>query len=174
MKGRWNCFIWALRTIPDPASLKVEAITIRPAEKTEEGKVLATASSAAAMDSSLGDAARELAPVFAVSVKKAFESDDPLVLVALHGSRMIGVSVYDPAGDAANHLLTGPCVLQEYGSRGIASWLLASSLKELRERGLEKARGVARDRSVLDKYIYRKFGGTAQPCEFPGPEPVKK
>ena len=69
------------------------------------------------------------------------------------GARIIGVSVLDRAENAENHLLTGPCILHEYRSRGLASLLLRSSLDTLRTAGLKHAYGIARDKTAAARFV---------------------
>ena len=88
-------------------------------------------------------------------------------MVVLHGSRVIGASVLDLAVDAEFHLLTGPCILHEYRSRGLGSALLHQSLVRLREEGLRRVTASARVNSVAARFIYPKFGGAAEPIETP-------
>jgi hypothetical protein len=71
-------------------------------------------------------------------------------LFVLHGNRVIAASVYHPepaAGDM--HLVSGPCVLIEYRSRGIGGSLLGATLEALRARGLSESarREAARERN---------------------------
>ncbi len=95
-------------------------------------------------------------------VAAAFTSDPPLCVVVQHGSRIIGASVMTARADAANHLLTGPCILHEYRSRGIGSVLLHASLGLLRDIGLDVALGLTPTLSPAAKYVYPKFGGSAE------------
>ena len=63
------------------------------------------------------------------------------------------------------HLVSGPCVLIEYRSRGIGGSLLGATLEALRARGLSEALGRTRPNGPSAKFLCRKFGG--QPLSAP-------
>ena len=62
--------------------------------------------------------------------------------------------------DAPSHLISGPCVLAEYRSRGIGTTLLHESLEHLKAAGLATAFGVSKDNVPASRFIYPKFGST--------------
>jgi hypothetical protein len=87
-------------------------------------------------------------------------------MAVFHGERIVAASVFLVNEDADFQLASGPCVLSEYRSRHVGAWLLQATLYELQEQGLKHATGVCKQHSVLAKYLYPKFGSTAEPCEF--------
>lgn len=105
-------------------------------------------------------------------VVEAFTEDGDCLFV-MHGNRIIGASAFLPAPEADQaHLVTGPCVLTEYRSRGIGSALLAATLQALRERGASEAVVFTRPKSPAAKFLLPKFGG--QEIAPPPAEPVRE
>jgi hypothetical protein len=72
---------------------------------------------------------------------------------------VIAASAYDPDPENGIHLITGPCVLIEYRSRGIGGALLHATLEVLRARGLQEAVGQTRPGTTSFKFLCSKFGG---------------
>jgi N-acetylglutamate synthase-like GNAT family acetyltransferase len=90
-------------------------------------------------------------------------------LVVTHGTRVIGASPLDPNKEAECHLVSGPCVLNEYRNRGIGTELLFQSLSALREAGFETVRAITKSNVPVAKFVYTKFNSVSEPWEF---EPV--
>jgi ribosomal protein S18 acetylase RimI-like enzyme len=53
----------------------------------------------------------------------------------------------------------------EYRNRGFGTRLLERSLHTLRNAGLARGVGIAKENSPVAKFLYPKFGGTAAPYE---------
>ncbi|MFZ4776863.1 MAG: GNAT family N-acetyltransferase [Terrimicrobiaceae bacterium] len=143
---------------------------LRPAEKAEEEGVAKAIKSAFWMDSAWADVSRPLTEKLAEDLEEAFSHPEPSCVVLVHGNRVIGASVLDATPDAANHLVSGPCILHEYRNRGLASGLLAASLAFLEKKEVPLARGLTRANSLTARFIYSKFGGVSHP--FSG-DPLK-
>ncbi|MEO6846936.1 MAG: GNAT family N-acetyltransferase [Chthoniobacterales bacterium] len=164
----WLRFQWNLTTselageIPAP-------FQIRSATAEEETFVHQVVNSSFSIDGSWADAWKSLKLNIEQGITDCFEQKAGDCLVITHGTRIIGTSVLDPDPSAENNLLTGPCILHEYRSRGLGSLLLRESLKRLKEKGLEKAYGLTRERTMAARFVYRKFAGVSAPYES-GPE----
>ena len=87
-------------------------------------------------------------------------------VVLTHGQRIIGASLLNPEIDAENHLLSGPCVLAEYRSRGLGTALLHHSLLLLKTHGLKRVHGVCKEMATTSKFVYPKFGSTVEEYDF--------
>jgi GNAT superfamily N-acetyltransferase len=100
---------------------------------------------------------------------RAFVAEENTCLALRHGSRIIGASVLclDPA--AENHFAPGPCILMEYRNRGFGTRLLQTSLQLLRDSGLSRASGLARELSPVAKFLYPKYNGVAAPANVTVP-----
>ena len=117
------------------------------------------------MDPVWGDVSRSLSEKIARDLESAFSLEEPPCVVLVHGARVIGASVLDGNPDAENHLSSGPCIVQEYRNRGLASGLLAASIGLLNKKEIPVARGLTRSNSITARFIYPKFGGVSHPVE---------
>lgn len=168
----WYRFTWNLEDLPPEWEGISKPYAVRIAKPEEKDTVLRDSLYAISMDSSLGDSVRMVEELLHQSVEEAFRPEQPNCFVIAHGVRIIAISVFSTDPDAENHLLSGPCVLHEYRSRGLASSLTACTLHALREAGLKTARGLAKNNSSLARYVYPKFPGTKEVYEFsPRTEP---
>lgn len=168
---QWLCFEWQTSDLPEFSSLAAPMV-IRAARKTEHEVVAKTLKSALSVDSAWGGMSRSVAARLARTTEEIFASDDPHCMVIVHGQHVVGVSLLDVAPDAPNHLLSGPCVLQEYQNRGLASTLLAASLDHLQKNSVKLARGITRANSLAARFVYPKFGGVSHPHDTKPPKPA--
>lgn len=168
MANDWQRFHWDLdKGLSDSRPVQPPFI-FREAEAGDLDAVLKTVSSALLMERAWTGSNTEFSANLDERCEKAFEGDEPACVVVQHGSRIIGASVLDLAVDADTHLITGPCVLHEYRSRGLGSALLQQSLERLYREGLRRATALARVNSTAARFVYPKFGGVA---ELPPAEP---
>lgn len=156
----WSIFEWHLESLLSTQRPKLPPFVFRqatPDDRSTIEKVLLSAISQEPAISHKSDL-----PILSAeeSCEIAFASSSPACVVVQHGSRIIGASVLNPAPDAANHLLSGPSILHEYRNRGIGSALLFTSLEYLKDTGLTRAIGYARNSSTAARFIYPKFGGS--------------
>lgn len=163
-------FGWKLANFPADNGSELDPYTFRRANAEEAPIVERTILAAFSQDSGWSDDTRVFVESLESKIETAFENDPPLCVVAQHGSRIIGASLLTSAVDAPNHLLSGPCILHEYRSRGIGSALLHASLMALRDGGLAVAHGMAPMRSPAAKYVYPKFGGVAAELQTEEPK----
>ena len=168
----WYRFSWNLEELPAKWEGIGKPFAVRTALPEEKDVVLRDSLYAISMESSLGDSVRMVEELLHRSVEDAFRPEQPNCFVVVHGVRIIALSVFSPNPEAENHLLSGPCVLHEYRSRGLASALTACTLHALREAGLKTAHGLAKNSSSLARYVYPKFPGTKEVYELgPRTEP---
>lgn len=162
----WLRFEWKL----DESGSELPAhppFVARYAARDEEAAVQKVVLSAYSMDSTWGNTTRQLENYLRTSVERSFSKDSPACIVLQHGTRVIAASAFMTEADADNHLLTGPCVLHEYRSRGLGSVLLQITLFALREAGLSGAYGLTRDHTAASRFLYPKFGGRPEVWEAP-------
>jgi len=168
----WYRFTWDLTRLPAEWEGVPRPFSIRLAQPEEKDIVLRDSLYAISMDASLGDSVRMVQELLHKSVDDAFRNEPPNCFVIAHGSRIIALSVFSTQPDAENHLLSGPCVLHEYRSRGLATFLTAATLYALRDIGLTQAFGLAKNNSSLARYVYPKFPGSKDIYEMgPRSEP---
>lgn len=163
MAHDWLLFRWNLDKTLDDSRPVLPPFAFRPAEEDERDTVLKVVSSALLMERAWTGTDDEFSRDLEKRCAAAFDRKPPAAVVVLHGTRVIGASVLDPSGDAEFHLVTGPCILHEYRSRGLGTALLYHSLTRLRDDGLTRAAGLARVNSTAARFLYQKFGGAADP-----------
>jgi GNAT superfamily N-acetyltransferase len=155
----WLRFEWDLGKIPAEELDVPSPFVLRRAEKDDRDAVLKVVANAFSMDTGWSDIQRMFAGIIVRNVHVGFEADSPSCVVIQHGNRIIAGSILNSNDAVENHLTTGPCVLQEYRGRGLGTVLLRASLAFLRDAGLARAHGVARDKSTAARFVYPKFGG---------------
>ena len=165
----WISYEWQRQNLPEAAP-PTAPTAIRDSEQSDRPAVEKVLKSAFAVDPTWADSSRPIAAHLAAATEKVFSAERPACPVLVHGSRIIGVSLLDLDEGAENNLLSGPCILNEYRNRGLATALLAASLERIFAAGAKTALGLTRRKSVAGRFIYPKFGGV--PSVFAG-DPLK-
>ncbi len=163
---RWTRFSWALAKLPEPRTVVDSHYHIRAATREEADTVRHVVMSAFTLDSAWADTMLLLREWIETQLEESFSHKGVHCLVVTHGSRIIGASALDTNPAAENHLLTGPCILNEYRSRGLGSALLHQSLLALRETGVERAFGITKENVPAAKFVYPKYNSMSAPVEF--------
>jgi len=153
----WLRFSWSTASLGEAP---VGPDLIRRATREEGEEVLRVLLLSLSMDSAWNNSFAQAEQYLTEAVARLFNTTEPLCLVIPKGNRMIAASLLDPSPEAPIHLVSGPSVLMEYRNRGIGSRLLHASLAALAEAGESKPAGITRDKTVVAKYVYPKFGGT--------------
>lgn len=167
MANDWQRFHWNLDKGLTESRPVQPPFVFRAAEAADLDAVLKAVSSALLMERAWTGTGTEFSLKLDERCEQAFAGNAPACVVVQHGARVIGASVLDLAEDAAAHLITGPCILHEYRSRGFGSALLQQSLERLYREGLRRATALARVNSAAARFVYPKFGGVAEPIEAP-------
>ncbi len=163
---RWKRYTWDLQTLPDFEPQIPSFYNIRSAGKDEEKAVHNVIITAFGLDTAWGDSFKQVSGFIESQLMTSFLHRAVPCLVVTHGSRIIAASALNVAEDAKSHLISGPCVLAEYRSRGLGSALLYESLAHLKTAGIEKAVGICKDNVPAGKFVYPKFGSTSQDVDF--------
>jgi predicted GNAT family acetyltransferase len=171
MANDWQRFHWDLDKTLDASRPVMPPFIFRSAAAEDLDSVLKVVSSALLMERAWTSSATGFGHDLEKRCEQAFESESPACVVVQHGTRVIGASVLDLAEDAEVHLITGPCILHEYRSRGFGSALLQQSLERLLKEGVRRAGALARVNSTAARYVYPKFGGVADPLPAPAEAP---
>jgi len=173
----WRRFSWSLSSVLPIDTSSQNGDLIRLARREEGEDVLQTVLLSLAMDSSWNDSYAMAEHYLTSTVGRLFNESEPLCLVIQKGNRLIAASLLDPDLDAVHQLVSGPMVTTEYRNRGIGTRLLHASLAALQERGLTRATGITRDRTVAARHVYAKFGSVSESFGFPslleGPREAK-
>ena len=158
-------FRWNLTSLSTPVAEIAKPFTLRTAGEQELDDALRVLKASYDLDPEWSGCDKYVEQSVIAGAKRALASGGECLFV-LHGNRVIAASVYHPepaAGDM--HLVSGPCVLIEYRSRGIGGSLLGATLEALRGRGLSEALGRTRPNGPSAKFLCSKFGG--QPLAAP-------
>ncbi len=166
---RWVRFTWNLEDLPALGSVVPEHYHFAPATAADESEVRTVITRSFAHDSSWGEVIHQINPLLEGWLESAFRAEGAVgqCLTLRHGLRIIGAAIVDPDPLLEDHLLPGPCVLLEYRNRGLGGALLGESLRVLREAGITRASGRARQNSPVAKFLYPKFNGTAMADDKP-------
>ncbi len=171
MANDWQRFHWDLDKTLDASRPVMPPFVFRAAAADDLDAVLKVVSSALLMERAWVGSATEFSRDLEKRCEQAIAGESPACVVVQHGARVIGASVLDLAEDAEFHLITGPCILHEYRSRGFGSALLQQSLERLLKEGLRRATAFARVNSTAARFVYPKFGGVAEPLPTPSEAP---
>jgi hypothetical protein len=160
-------FRWNLTSLSTPAAEIPKPFILRTAGDQELEDALRVLKASYDLDPEWSGCDKYVEQSVLGGAKRALGAGGECLFV-LHGNRVIAASVYHPepaAGDM--NLVSGPCVLIEYRSRGIGGSLLGATLEALRARGLTEATGRTRPNGPSAKFLCSKFGG--QPLIPPAP-----
>jgi predicted N-acetyltransferase YhbS len=163
---RWKRFAWDLTRLPEYQSRLSSAFTIRPATRDEEKTVNHVISTAFRLDTAWGDSFGIARNLMEPHLAPGFTHRSVPCLVVTHGTRIIAASALNLGEDAPFHLVSGPCVLSEYRSRGIGTALLHASLEHLKNAGLMTAYGISKESVPASRFVYPKFGSTSSDFDY--------
>jgi len=155
----WVRFSWDLTELSAASSSLPEHYQIARATSEDAIELRKVFSSSFLLDPIWNPAIGEVMLKVQGWLDSAFQSESSVCLALRHGARIIGAAILSLDPKVENHLAPGPCVLMEYRNRGFGTHLLESSLNLLREAGLTRACGIARDIAPAAKFLYPKFGG---------------
>lgn len=163
---RWKRFIWQLPKLPPLDQALPTHFIIRPVTREEAKAVGHLVFTSFSLDSAWSDTLNTFRDRLEIQLDLAFNRESVPALVLTHGPRIIAASVLNTEIDADSNLVSGPCVLSEYGNRGLGTALLHASLRQLREAGLTRAAGITKENTTACKFVYRKFGAESASCEY--------
>ncbi len=165
MSAHWLRYTWDLGKLPEQPVTIASPLVVRRATREEENAVITVTANAFSMDTGWADIHKSLLGKLQGQISTAFSEKEPSCIVLQYGNRIIGCSVLRINEESDVHLITGPCVLHEYRSRGMGSSLLGASLAALRDAGLHKAYGISREKTAAARFLFPKFGGTSEPWQ---------
>jgi len=159
-------FTWDLTKLPEAPASPGAAHQIRPVLREEAATARHVILSSLALDTSWNDILKTMQASLEAKLDSIFDAKEPQCVVITHGSRIIGASAYDIVPESENHLVSGPCISNEYRNRGLGVALLYGTLSTLKESGLAKAHGLTRLNVAASRFVYPKFGSTSTPFDF--------
>ncbi|MGH8100078.1 MAG: GNAT family N-acetyltransferase [Chthoniobacterales bacterium] len=162
----WVRFTWDLKKLPPLPTELPEHYHIGPATNDDELALRKVFSNSFMLDPIWNPAIGPIMQIVDAWLNQAIGADLTTGLVLRHGQRVIGASIlsFDPG--AANHLAPGPSILMEYRNRGFGTSLFERSLHTLRQAGLVRASGIARENAPVARFLYPKFGGVTEPLDL--------
>ncbi len=163
---RWKRFTWDLEKLPDFETQLPSHFNVRAAARDEEKIVRSVIFTAFSLDTAWGDSFNHVRPFIESQITSSFLHRAVPCLVITHGVRIIAASALNTNDDAASHLISGPCVLSEYRSRGLGTALLHESLMHLKTAGLARACAVSKENVPASKFVYPKFDSTALDFDY--------
>ena len=165
----WVRFTWDLNGMTStPVDLPTH-YQIVPATIDDEKAVRKVLSCSFLLDPAWNPAIGEVMHSLQSWLDRAFVAEENTCLALRHGNRIIGASVLCLDPTAENNFAPGPCIMMEYRNRGFGAKLLQASLQLLKESGLTRASGIARELSPVAKFLYPKYDGVAAPANMTVP-----
>jgi acetyltransferase (GNAT) family protein len=162
----WVRFTWDLTVAPNTTVDLPNHYAIAPATADDEKEVRKVLSCSFLLDPAWNPAIGEVMHSLQSWLDRAFHAEENTCLALRHGSRIIGASVLCLDPNAENHFAPGPCILMEYRNRGFGTALFQASLQLLRDGGLNRVSGIARELSPVAKFLYPKYNGIAEPAKI--------
>ena len=162
----WVRFTWDLTQL---TSIPVELpnhYQITPARPEDEYAVRKVLSCSFLLDPAWNPAIGEVMQSLQSWLDRAFLIEKNTCLVLKHGNRIIGASVLCLHPAEENNFAPGPCILMEYRNRGFGTKLLQASLQLLKDEGLTRASGIARELSPVAKFLYPKYNAVCSPAKI--------
>ncbi len=163
----WLRFTWEAKGLPPASYLITEQYTIRKAARPEKSQIWQLINSSFLLDTCWNGVFNDLVTRLHHDLEEKFNHREIDCMVITHGNRIVAASLFHPALDADNHLLSGPCVSSEYRNRGFGVRLLKESLSMVARNGNAKILGITLASSPAARFVYPKFGGIACPYEMP-------
>jgi GNAT superfamily N-acetyltransferase len=152
-------FRWNLTALPADVAAIPKPFTLRTAGDQEIEDALRVIESSYDLDPEWSGCDKHVEQNVIPGARKALAGAGECLFI-LHGNRVIAASVINPEpAEGEVHLVSGPCVLNEYRNRGIGGSLLGATLEALRTRGLSEALGRTRPNGPSAKFLCGKFGG---------------
>jgi GNAT superfamily N-acetyltransferase len=163
---RWKRFTWDLNKVP-PLENKLPAnFSFREAAREEARAIIGTVMTSFTLDSAWSDVLNLFRDRIEMQLDLAFQRESLPAIVITHGVRIIAASVISTEVDGESNLLSGPCVLSEYGNRGLGTALLRQSLQHLQKAGLDRAAAITKENVTACKFVYPKFGSTSVAYDY--------
>lgn len=163
---RWKRYTWDLTQLPKYEPQLASYFTVRTASREEEKAIRNVIYTAFGLDTAWGDSFKQVRGFIESQLSTSFMHRTVPCLVITHGVRIIAASALNVSDDATSHLISGPCVLAEYRSRGLGTALLHESLAHLKTAGLTQASGICKDSVPAGRFVYPKFGSTATDFDY--------
>lgn len=170
-KPTWVQFTWDLTALPTNAPTLESRYTLNSATTADAELLDAAITRSYTMEQGWSNHLHLRLAQIRRSIQEDLPTGKTNFIVIRHGARIIAGSGIREQGDATINFVTGVCVLNEYRCRGLGTFLLHESLRQLREKGLKTAHAITKKGVTAERFLYTKFGGKAS---TPAEELVKE
>ena len=162
----WLRFTWDVTRLaaierPLPTHYRISRATAE-----DEKEIRKVISSSFVLDPTWNAVLHDVSDAVEQRLEDAFSAAEKVVLALRHGTRIIGATVVALSNETDLHLAPGPCLLIEYRNRGFGTHLLEHALATIRDAGVMRATGVAKQGSPAAKFLYTKFQSISAPYQF--------
>src|SRR3954452_3415914 len=113
---RWRRFTWQLTKLPPIEEKLPSHYVFRPATREDTRPVNHVIFTAFSLDAAWSDTLKMFRERLEMQLDLAFARESAPGLVVTHGSRIIAASVLSTDPESESNLVSGPCVLPEYGN----------------------------------------------------------
>lgn len=159
LKPTWVQFTWDLASLPSTAPTLESRYVVNSATVADAELLEAAIERSYTMEQAWNNHLH----LRLAQIRRAIHEDLPTgktnFIVIRHGARIIGGSGIQEHDNTPNNFVTGVCVLNEYRCRGLGSFLLFESLRQLRDKGLKTAHAITKKGVTAERFLYPKFGG---------------
>ncbi|PAW77109.1 MAG: hypothetical protein B9S32_12575 [Verrucomicrobia bacterium Tous-C9LFEB] len=160
-KPTWVQYTWDLTSLPTNAPTLESRYVVNSATPADAELLDA----AIARSFSMEQAWSNHMALRMAQIRRAIQEDLPTgktnFIVIRHGARIIGASGIRENPEVSINFVTGVCVLNEYRCRGLGTFLLHESLRQLHDKGLKTAHVITKKGVTAERFLYPKFGGKA-------------
>lgn len=160
-KPTWVQFTWDLTTLPTTAPTLDSRYVVNLATPSDAELLEAALSRSYTMEQAWSNHLNLRIAQIRRLIAEELPTGKTSFIVIRHGARIIAGSGIRDNAEAPSHLATGICVLNEYRCRGIGTFLLHESLRQLRDKGLKNAIAITKKGVTAERFLYPKFGGKA-------------
>jgi hypothetical protein len=157
-KTSWVNFVWDLAGTELPAITAPRQFRLSLIKGAERQQLQEVIEKPFALDPSWNAALHMIDAQVKSSIAAAFNFKSATWLALQHGARIVGGTLLIVEPHAPAQLVPGPCILMEYRSRGLGTFLLCSALRHLRDAGMTHACAKTREGSPAARFLYPKFG----------------
>ena len=163
IRDSWILFSWNLSQINAVPPTLPHGHVLKSATREDEAEIHALVDRAFKFEQQWSGTFSKIAAPIHERIQQAFRSQILAAIALSHGTRIIAASCLCTDPDAAFHLISGPCVLPEYRSRGLGTTLLIESLLALKSSEMHVARAISKDGTTASKFVYRKLNSVPEP-----------
>lgn len=159
LKPIWVQFTWDLESLPSTPPTLENRYVVNSATPDDVESLEAAITRSYTMEQGWNNHLHLRLSQIRRSIHEDMAENKVNFIVIRHGTRIIAGSGINEHTDVPNNFISGVCVLNEYRCRGLGTFLLFESLRQLRDKGLKTAHAVTKKGVTAERFLYPKFGG---------------